>query len=336
MQSLEEGIFSVVAYADMGQERVVHLTNGMVISLKRQAEYKERVDKSTVTKCVDFFRGWLKRSFKRNTSTVSNPTQNATTTPTSHTNSVPIADRIIEEEIRDDTMVDELSDVGEGQELGGMTGFADEDDTDDGYDGGFDDMGMFSDDEDIEMDRGVGDGRNSRSYQTTGTHKADNATADTTDSIHSTPTPEYSSPDRNLEPDDHEHPYLTPSPESNRKQSTTSNPRNLPPRSLRTEPATPPSSPSTTLSNNPHRMNNISNSSHIDTYDPKEGLKVFWDIEQVKTRYAQRLEVETLTARHREEVRRFGNEVLSLIILRRIVTSVDTKFVDILFNGYFF
>src|SRR5205814_10708806 len=122
------------------------------ISLKRQTEYKERVDKSTVTKCVDFFRGWLQRSFKRNTSTMSNPTQNATTTPTSHTNSVPITDRITEEEIHDDTMVDELRDVGEGQELGGMTGFVDEDDTDDGYDGGFDDMGMFSDEDGYESD----------------------------------------------------------------------------------------------------------------------------------------------------------------------------------------
>jgi hypothetical protein len=41
VQSLEEDIFSVVASAAMGQEQVVQITNGMVISLKRQVEYKE-------------------------------------------------------------------------------------------------------------------------------------------------------------------------------------------------------------------------------------------------------------------------------------------------------
>lgn len=81
-------------------------------------------------------------------------------------------------------------------------------------------------------------------------------------------------------------------------------------------------------------MDDIFDSSRI--YDPKDGLKVFWAVDEVKIRYAQHLGVKTLTRRHREEVRRFGNEVLSLIVLDRIVGSVDTKFVDILFNGYFF
>lgn len=346
VQSLEDGIFSMIAYTDMGQEQVIHHTNGKIISLKRQIEYKERVEKSTITKCVEFFRGLFKRSSKKNTSPMSNPTKN---TAFMHDMSltispIPLVDQMTEEKMRDDTMIDRLSDEDEGQELSGMTGFGNEYDIDYGYDGVFDDMGMSgdennygNDDEDDEMSEGGnGDDRDSQSYQSTGMHKVDNATTDAADSIRSTPISEYSSPDHDFGPDAHEDSYLTPSPDSTRKQTTTSSARNSPPRSLRMEPATPPSSPPTTRSNDPRRMNDVSDSSHIDTYDPKDGLKVFWAVERVKTRYAQHLGVETLTSRRREEVRRFGNEVLSLIVLDRTVSSVDTKFVDVLFNGYFF
>lgn len=360
MQILEDGIFSMVPYTDMIQEQILHHTNGKTISLKRQNEYKERVEKSTITKCVEFFRGLLKRPSKKNTSTVSNLAKNAPIMrdmpPT--INPIPLTTHIIEENILDVTMIDRLPDEDEGQELRGMTGldneydmddgydggFGDEYDTDDGYDGISDDMGMSEDEESSESDDddddevdevGVGDGRVIRSYQGTGTHNADNYPTDAAGFIR-TPTPEYSPPDDDFEPDTREYPYLTPSPESFRKQSTTSNARNPSPRSLPMEPATPPSSPPVALSNDPHQTDDIFDSPCIDIYDPKDGLKVFWAVEEVKKRYAQHLGVETLTPRRREEVRRFGNEVLSLIVLDRIVNSVDTKFVDTLFNGYFF
>ena len=169
-------------------------------------------------------------------------------------------------------------------------------------------MGMFGYENSYEGDHigemgGVesGDGRHSRPYQSTGEHKADNA-ADTAGFIPSTPTPDIFSPDDSTtEPDVHEYPYLTPSPESSQKQSPAFTARSVPPRSRHIEPAT---SPSTHTQSNEYPLRwTISPTHHISIpYDPKDGLTVFWAVEQVKTRYAQHLGVETLTSRHREEV----------------------------------
>lgn len=315
VQSLDDGIFSLLLYAYLFQEQVVHRIDGRVISRKRQIQYKERVENSMVTQCVDFFRALLKWSSKKTPSTKSMPAQSAATTHDTPPTISPI------HLVDDETMVYRFHDDGEGQELSEIGGFAGGNDTDDEDDVGFDDMGMFAYEGDSGMGSvGPGDGRRSLQYQSTGAQRANDVT-NAAGFIPSTPIPQS--------PSLHESPYLTPSPKPTQKQSIAFDAKSSPSRHLHLELATPPSSPPTT------RSNDVSDQRHIDTYDPKDGLKVFWRVEEVKRRYAVHLGVQSLTSRNREEVRRFGNEVLSLVVLERIGTSPDVEFVDILFNGYF-